>query len=544
MLVRNYDKLIIYSAVLVTLIFTPGNFDALIIPKVAIAFCASLFVLPELFIQLKSNFQNLKINRSLIIIFCWAIIHLVIIIIFSNAPLEQQIFGRTGRGFGLITYISFLIFLLASIVFFSIKNVNLIVIGLAISTLISGTYAILQKHSLDLFTWDSKTNGIIGTLGNPNFQSSLAAAGVVSLLVLAGKSKLKLVLITLSAGFSLYLVYICQATQGYLGLVAVMLILLGVWYWQKNKLVFFGLLLFSALGAGVAILGMLGKGPLAYYLYKISVQSRGDFFRSAFTTANEFPLTGVGLDSFGDHYLRNRDSIAANHSFAELTDNAHNYFLEFAATGGYPFALLYFLLILLSFICFLKIINQNKSFDKNIAAIFCAWAIFQLQSLISPGSISIMLWNFIICGAIIGAYLKGPNGITQPKPARSNDSLSVVGVLLLILGITLVYPWFNSDRLIRAGLEQGNANILMEQVNSYPRFVNKYRLIGLRLLEANLTPQSLEVAKQAIKFNPEAISGWALILYNPTANQVDRDKAKAEILRLDPWNKEVLLYKY
>lgn len=543
MLINNH-RIIVFSAIIVTLIFTPTNFDALIIPKVAVALCVSMYLLPNLLVSVSKSYKNSRVKKVLFATFFGALLHMIIIVISSGAPLEQQIFGRTGRGFGLLAYFSFLVFLIGSVVYFSTKNINLIVVGLAIATFFSGTYAILQRHSLDIFAWDSRTNGIIGTLGNPNFQSSFSVAGYLSLMVFASKFKIRFILYLFFTTFTIYIVYICQATQGYLGLSATVIALLLIWFWHKNRKVFSGLLLITVLGGLVAILGMLNRGPLSYYLYKISVQSRGDFFRSAFTTANEYPLTGVGLDSFGDHYLRNRDAIAANHKFAELTDNAHNYFLEFAAIGGYPFAFFYLLLLFISFYCFINLITKNKNFDRSIAALFCAWVVIQLQSFVSPGSISIMLWNFLICGAVIGIFLEKHKDQVSINTSKKTSSFSIAGTFLALVGLLIVYPWFNTDRLFRIGLEQQNANMVMQQVNSYPRFVNKFRLVGLRLLESNLSPQALEVAKQSIAFNPNAVSGWALVFYNPSATQAERDKAKAEILRLDPLNKEILLFNY
>jgi len=542
--VKSNHKIIVFSLVIITLIFTPTNFDALIIPKVAIAFCVSMYFLPNLLVTIGKTYENLRIKRFIYLSLVWPLLHIFLIMFLSDAPLEQQIFGRTGRGFGFITYFAFLVFFIASVVFFSIKNINLIVTGLAISAFFSGMYAILQRHSLDIFAWDSRTNGIIGTLGNPNFQSAFSTAGYISLMVFASRFRIKSVLLVSFTIFTFYLVYICQATQGYLGISAAIVALLIIWFWHKNIILFSSLLFFASMSGFIAVLGVLNRGPLVYYLYKVSVQSRGDFFRSAFATANEFPLTGVGLDSFGDYYLKNRDLVAANHSFAELTDNAHNYFLEFAATGGYPLAFLYVILILISLYCFIYQFSKNKKFDKNIAALFCAWIVFQLQSFVSPGSISIMLWNFVICGAIIGVFLEK---YKKPSLASNNNKISdfsTTGIFLALVGLLVVYPWYNTDRLFRIGLEQSNANTVMQQVNSYPRFVNKFRLVGVRLLESNLNPQALEVAKQSIAFNPNAISGWALVFYNPSATQGERDKAKTEILRLDPLNKDISLFKY
>ena len=538
------DKLIVLAAVVVSLVFTPVNFDALIIPKVIIMFCSALYLLPKIYGFFLSTKLNSKINLTLLIIMVGALVHLLTIIFISNAPFEQQLWGRTGRGFGLITYFSFLVFLFVSIITYHRKNLSLIINGIAFSSLISGFYSILQRHSLDIFAWDSKTNGIIGTIGNPNFQASFAAAGFIGIITVASRYKLKLLYYALGALYSGYLIYICQATQGYIGILAAGLTFIAIWAWFKSRLLLGVLLVVGLAGTLFAILGMLNRGPLAYYLYKISVQSRGDFFRSAFTTANDHPIFGVGLDSFGDYYLRNRDYVAANHSFAELTDNAHNYFLEFAATGGYPFALLYFGLILLSFILLINLVKNSQYFDKNLAAIFSIWIVFQIQSLVSPGSITIMLWNFIACGAVIGCHLTEKYKLNSENKSTIASTFTIGRVLLLIIGLSISFPYFNTDRLIRIGLDQRNGNILIEQVNSYPRFVNKYRLVGTALLDSSLSEQSLLVARNAVKFNPEDISGWALIFFNPVTDRAERDAAKLQVQRLDPWNKEVLSFKY
>jgi hypothetical protein len=52
------------------------------------------------------------------------------------------------------------------------------------------------------------------------------------------------------------------------------------------------------------------------------------------------------------------------------------------------------------------------------------------------------------------------------------------------------------------------------------------------------------VGRSATKFNPNAASGWALILINPLATIEERKIAKAQILRLDPLNKEVQQFKF
>ena len=66
------------------------------------------------------------------------------------------------------------------------------------------------------------------------------------------------------------------------------------------------------LGVGIlgfiALMGALQKGPLTKLIYKTSVSLRGEYWQAGWNMAKEFPLTGVGMDSYGDWYRRARDA--------------------------------------------------------------------------------------------------------------------------------------------------------------------------------------------------------------------------------------------
>ena len=164
----------------------------------------------------------------------------------------------------------------------------------------------------------------------------------------------------------IFAIYRAQSTQGYIVLSAAVLIFLLLFTWYGKRLFFFLLLSSGALIGAIAIAGMLNKGPLAYYLYKPSVESRGDFWRSAFNAANANPVFGTGIDSFGDSFLIYRDRQQI-----EMTDNAHNYFLEFAATGGYTLAILNLLIIFLTLYSFISLQKKLGKFDAKLSSIFC-----------------------------------------------------------------------------------------------------------------------------------------------------------------------------
>ena len=524
-----------------TIAITPfWNKDGMIIPKLIIMFTLAMYLCPILVINRKLILSS-KITKFVLIVQCVLLVQNLIVLITSSAPLEQQIFGRTGRGLGLITTFSLAIILLATMLFVENNQKNHILLGLIISGFISSFYSVLQSFGIDLLKWESRTNGVIGTLGNPNFQSAFASIVLVPSILYFSKNRKQYLLALLSFMFFSFTIYRTQSTQGIIAGFFSIAIALIIFSWYRNKLLFGLMLLSGFVSAFFAILGMLNMGPMSGYLYKVSVQSRGDFWRSAFTTANDNPIFGVGLDSFGDYSLKYRDQIAANHSFAEYTDNAHNFFLEHAATGGYPSAILNLLIVLSVLFAFIIIQRDIKKFDMTIVSLFSAWAAFQMTTVISPGNLVTMHWNAIISGAIIGiAKSVSSNQVSTPKVSENKvKSFRLVNFVFSIIALVIMFPVFNVDRIQLKGMQTGDANLVMRATTSYPESTVRYSLIGKELLNSGLNLQSLELARAGIKFNPNSAGLWALVLVNPTAPISERLEAKERILELDPLNVEV-----
>jgi hypothetical protein len=191
-----------------------------------------------------------------------------------------------GRGLGFITFFSVLIVLTASSIIIKRENIDLLLNGIVLAGLANSVYAVLQFFGLDIFKWDSKTNGIIGTLGNPNSLSSFFAMIFVPAVIVFWYSKYRILLAIVVIPILLFSIYVSQSTQGYIGLFAAIIVFSLIFAWYKTKIVFFVSSLVTSFISVVAIFGMLGHGPLSYYLYKVSVQSRGDFWRSAVATGN------------------------------------------------------------------------------------------------------------------------------------------------------------------------------------------------------------------------------------------------------------------
>lgn len=534
---QNMDKFIIFGAVIITLIFSPINFDGLLIPKMIILFIGILYSIPNLIRKLKDIEVSKKAHIIIISIPLLVLTNLILIVVMSVAPIEQQLFGRTGRGFGLLVYFSFLVLTLNSIVFIKFERISLLIRAIVISALGSATYAFMQRFNIDVFDWNSQTNGVIGTLGNPNFQSSLTAMAFIPAIVISYYHRYRYLTAPLLILFFLGSIYISQSTQGYIGIAGATLVFMLTRAWYHSKRLFYSSTLISLAIGVYATLGMLNYGFFAKFLYKVSVQSRGDFWRSAWATGIDNPVFGVGLDSFKDNYFLYRDQVAANHPFAESADNAHNYFLEFLATGGFPLALTYLFFVSYVFYSFINVLRKQSHFDPQLAAIFSAWCVLQAQSIISPGSIALFTWNFLLSGAVIGFNILKIDAPVTKKIKKTNSGIRLSSISFVMIGVFIVYPIHRTDRVLLNGLNSQSGDLIIKSAELYPRSESRYNLVGIELLKSNLFPQALELARSATKWNPNAVSGWGLIVANPTASLTERENARLQILRLDPFNR-------
>ena len=535
-----YNVVILFSF-LGTLAISPWvNKDSMIIPKLFLLFICASYLLPKIIYSIPGVLQFYKI-KLLLVISTLIIIQIAVVAIISEAPFEQQLFGRTGRGLGIINAVSLLLVMIASAIFIKREKVKLLLNVLVLSCFISSIYSIFQSFGIDFLEWDSKTNGVIGTLGNPNFQSSFAAMALIPTTVLFWNIKYRYISSIFFCGVLMWVIFRTQSTQGFVSAAVAILIFTIVISYQKYKQISYILFVVLFFSGVVAILGMLNRGPLNSYLYKVSVQSRGDFWRSAFATANDHPFFGVGIDSFGDSYLKYRDQIAISHPWAEYADNSHNFFLEYAATAGYPMVILHISLIALTLFSYIQIHRKMERFDGNLLAIFISWGVFQLQSFISPGNLSMMMWNSILTGTLIGVSVLTTSNLEELVPVKKQviAKTRIYSFSFVIVAFLIIYPLYKTDHQQMKAMNTGNGDLAISAAKQYPESVLRYQIITRELLNSNLPTQALDLARSAVKFNPNSANLWALIVINPTASLEERVEAKAEILKLDPLNKEV-----
>lgn len=525
----------------ITLVITPKlNEDATTLPKLLLLAFLTGNLIPLLVLNLKTFF-TIKASKKILLFAVLMLVQLFLVLVNSSSPLEQKLFGRPFRLLGFLTFFFVFMLFLVSYMIFEIDNYDYLIKILALSGFISSLYTIIQSFGYDFVQWGNTSSLATGPMGLTNFQSAFAAIAVIPTIYTINSRYRNLSVTILSLVFYLITIYVTASIQGYLGVLiglAVLLLLFLLVNYKKFKTILF--LAYSII-FGILFAGMLGHGYFANYLYKDSVQSRGDFWRSAIKMSNENPIFGVGFDSFPDHYFRYKDQITANRSWYENSDSAHNYFLDFSAQIGYPGALLYLGLLIWVLYSFFRAYNRDKIFDFKIVSLFCAWLVTQSTALINPINISLFAWNIVLSGVLLKVTKfegKNESSKTSTNILIAKSPLSPIRIISSLISLLIVLPVFTSDKTYFQAKKDLNFTEMIKVADQYPKSSMRFQDLSRELLLNKDYPLALEVSRNATKFNPNHVAGWALIIINPIATVEERTNAKMEVLRLDPLNKQ------
>jgi len=472
------------------------------------------------------------------------ILQMVLVILVSDSPWNQQFFGTFGRNTGLVAYLSLVLLFACGVVSSTYQSTSKLMYALLGAGAFNAIYGVVQWAGLDPIDWQNPYNSILGTLGNPNFASSfLGMSSVVAFALFFDRAKRPWVRVSVLAYslLALVLAYESDSIQGVLvagvGLVIVIFALL-------KKLVVrigFGLLTLAAMV--VAVLGTLQIGPLSKFLYEASVTYRGDYWRAGIVMTRENPLFGVGLDSYGDYYRASRTLEATLRRGPDVTSNsAHNVFLDISATGGLPLIGIYLLMVALVIRSSIRLISRGYRWVA-VAAIG-AWAAYIVQSVISINQLGLAVWGWILAGTIIGLDLNGDveqSRLVKVKGRRVDIPASsyLTGVALGVAGLVIaINPWLR-DYSFRESLESGDKNRIQEVALS-GQISNYYLNLGAKtFLDNKLSQEAQQLLYRAIENNPRDFNAWQQIVAMPETEKVMRDEALKRMRELDPNNRNI-----
>lgn len=557
--------IVLVSGFVTSLFIWPTLIDPLQQPKLLLLLLPAGWLLVTIvFFLLKSTVKQLSYLHGLYILFA---LGLIIDAFFTDLT-YTAFFGEFLRSMGALSYLSLAIVGLAAMISFDLTQIKDLQKVLLILGFLLSIYGLLQLWGHDPAMLRSSFSPIVGTLGNPDFISGLLGALAISAFwAFISFSKLSS-RIAISALFLLELFVIKKSgsSQGFLVVPIGISFLTTALLWKKKKPLGQALLItFAALSVPV-FLGLMNMGPLASRIYRATLLNRFDYWHAAINMGKGHLLTGVGLERFGDSYFQYAPTIRIVQT--QRTDNAHNLFLQFFATGGLVLLIPYILLIVSIAWASVRIVPKLAGPARiDFLAIFSMWLGLLLLSFISIDNLGQTIWFWIFGGILAGAASKRETStdtilkesIKRPKPktvkkvkVKSNlfSQPRISACIISILTLFIVVPplqissqlddlQHNKSKLDRAGYLAK-----IEEI-SQNRLINTQSLIVLAGFATTIEEYDLaiSISKQILAMTPRSFQANFL---GAQASESSKNIQEAIIFRqnwaeIDPANPTNLL---
>jgi O-antigen ligase len=474
----------------------------------------------------------------------------------SESPLGQNFYGTYGRNTGFLTYFSLALVFLATLVLRRAESFRNILYGLLAAGLVNVIYGAWTVVFGDFVSWNNPYDRILGTFGNPNFIGSFL--GIFASLLVAYLLNPGTNLFVRLIGVVLLVVTFLEiksslAVQGIV--VSGGGIALVIFYYLRSRFTKWTVPIIYLGSVGVvgfiALMGALQKGPLASIVYKTSVSLRGEYWQAGINMGNANPLTGVGMDAYGDWYRRSRDAQALILPGPNTTTNtAHNVFIDILASGGYPLFIAYMAIVVMSLIAAIKLTFIQKDFNFVKVGLITTWICYQVQSIISINQIGLAVWGWVTGGALIAYEFSTRSSQTdltsklnRQKTIKDNPLISpqMLAGLGMVVGIIIAIPPINGDVKWREALKAQSAELVTAALTpAYlsPSNSNLY-MNATQIFEQNDLPaMAYKYGKLGTEFNPNHFDAWRLLYALKNSTPEDRKLAKENMIRLDPLNEE------
>ena len=478
----------------------------------------------------------------------------------SDAPLAQNFYGAYGRNTGLIAYSLLSMVAIGALLLRSEGNFKKLIWGLQFTGVVNVLYCAWVIVFGDFLSWTNPYRSILGFFGNPNFISAFLGMFITTLMAFAASKNASWKYRIGAVAVGLVAYYEIVDSKSIQGIVVTFggLAIVGFFavraYIKQAIVTYLYLASVAAVGV-IAILGTLQKGPLAF-VYKTSVSLRGEYWRAGLKMGSEHPLTGVGMDSYGDWYRRARSENAATvlPGPKVVTNASHNVVIDFFAYGGWPLLLAYLSMLLLAAIAVIKVLCRSKAYNPVFVAMAAAWTCYEVQSLISINQIGLAVWGWLLTGALISYEVA-----TRPEPeveaaptkvrvkgqsARSSGIISpqLVAGIGAVVGLLIAVPPLSADAKWRSAIESKDVTRVLASLESgYMNPTDSARLVQAVSLFANsnLLDQAHQIALKGVEFNPDYFDAWAQLYQLTNSTEDEKALALKNMKRLDPLNPDV-----
>jgi len=543
---------VLLTSVAVCLFVAPFNsIDPVNLPKLCLLVVLSFVGAGFAFTKVK--FFKAKRNRPILLVIGLFIAQLFFVLAADNRDFSSKFYGTPGRNTGFLAYLSLSFLFIASVV--SAKK--LLLKRYAIALIGSGTtlalYGFAQFKGFDFYQFDLGIGTkVFGSFGNSNFQSAFMGITAASALTLVIFSRLRiyfrvgLLLLTTLALYNITL----SSQQGYLNFAAGIAVATAIFLLKSKKPILGWITLAGSLIAAIVIgLGILNKGPLAELIYKSSLQARGFYWRAAINMMFHHPISGVGMDSYGEWYMRARPASYFSSSFFSVANTAHSIPLDIGSNGGLLLFISYLLIIVLVISSIVRVMKRATKFDVVFTTIIAAWVAYQAQSFISINQLGLGVWGWSLSGLIIGYELNTRNEdlVSENSAGRatknSAQKISAIAVVLTFVttsaGIAIALPPYLAANKFYKALQSGDASVIQSAAYLKPYDRSRFTFVAQILQENKLEDRAIVVLRDASKIYPDSYEIWNRWAGIASASPNDIARAKTEMKRLDPFNPDL-----
>ena len=524
------------------------NFDPISLVKLLFITSIAFMCLALILNSYKNSVRRL--DKSLLLTGLIFIVAMLSTILFSGAPLGQQVWGSFGRNTGFLTYFSLIVILFATALIQKIDFYNRLLLSLVLTAIPMTIYCLIQVAGMDPIAWSEKHP--FGTLGNINFSSAFFGLSSIVSTVLILEKKIPItfrILLALMVVIDLGIVYGTGSIQGLMMFIAGVGLALYMYIRSNRKLriLKFPYLILVFCGTVLTIMGLSNKGPLSKFLFAPSIVFRTDYWHAGWQMTLDHPFFGVGMDSYGDWYRSARGLVSTLRTGPDRVANtAHNIFLDISSNGGLPLITAYILINLIALRAAIRILKSESNFDPYFVALFSSWFGYLIFSAISINQVGVGIWGWLLTGALIGFEISKRNSSTESQASKKNfrknkgAQLSAGGGALALLGFVvgflLALVPFNADVKFKTALQTRDMSKIIPTTQGLgaTAFYSEYALD--MALKNNLAAQSRELTKQLNLKYPNDYMGWKSLSLLADRTLEENSEAIKRLSELDPFN--------
>ncbi len=525
--------------------------DPINLPKMFVLVITSGAILGLLVVSKKFSLQ--RGHRYFLLLNLGFVLALIAQLFTTTGLRSETFYGIPGRNTGILTYLCFAILAFASFLvadLFVIKRVLSLTLCLGI---ILSIYGIFQDFGKEPFPYmNIYESNVFGTFGNPNFQSAflgIVAVLVFSLLFISEMKWYSRALYTLTLTLCIIGIYQTNSIQGYFNFLfgsTVFVLLLA--YSKKLLKTFISIGTLLMFGLVNVILSFIPVGPLGDLIYKGSMSARVYYWDTAIRIWSDFPLTGIGMDQYGDwlRVYRNTEEVQRNIT----ADSSHSVYLDILSGGGILLFVPFVLFTLFATRAIVRVMRRGRPLPMEFLILVGLWTAHQAQSLISIGHIGVAVWGWVFTGLIIGFEFKTREVLSnlEPKKVRSfksygeNRKLSpqaVLGLFVgLICGCALVLPPMISANKYYNSFKTSDARVIKAASYLQPYNRNSFVQVATLLKASKFDQASIDVAMEGVKHFPNSFFLWRVLRDVTPVGSKEHLEARKRLHELDPNNPE------